>query len=131
MDNPTHLIVSNDPTTVNTALEYLRSVAAPDQNNSGVTNVYHLKYQLIVLPYLATTAAGAYDSTKANYWFLANLNHSDAIVKVLEHPTFIPPTMMDGKEFETMDWKYACHAAYAIEIIDPRWIVMSSGDGSA
>lgn len=128
---PTHIVTTNDPNTVNTALEYLKSTAAPDTSNSGVTNVYQGKYQLLVLPYLSTTAAGAYDSTKAKMWFLVNLNHTDAVVKVLEHPTFIPPTAADGVEFETMDWKYATHAAYAIEIIDPRWLVGSLGDASA
>ena len=131
VDTPTHIIVHNNPNVVNTALEYLRSVAAPEQDNSGVTNVYKGKYTLIILPYLATTAAGAYNSAKKDYWFLANLNHKDAVLKVLQSPTFIPPTDNGGKEFETMDWKFGCHAAYAIEIIDPRWICMSSGDGVA
>lgn len=130
-DEPTHLITTNDPNTVNTAMEYLKSTSDPTQNNQGVVNVYGGKYTLIVLPYLSTTAAGAYDSTKAKYWMLANLNHTDAILKVLQRPTFIPPTKGDGMEFETMDWKFASHAAYAIEIIDPRWIVFSSGDGTA
>lgn len=129
-DEPTHLITTNDPNTINTAIEYLRSTAAPDAAQSGVTNVYNGKYIHVVLPYLATTAAGAYDSTKARRWFLANLMHKDAVVKVLQSPIFIPPTMQDGKEFETMDWKFACHAAYAIEIIDPKWIVMSDGLGT-
>lgn len=130
-NNPTHLIVGNNPNIINTALEYLRSVSAPGQNNSGVTNVYNGRYQLIVLPWLATTAAGAYNSAKADYWFLANLGHKDAILKVLQSPIFIPPTDNGGKDFETMDWKYACHAAFALEIIDARWIVMSDGLGTA
>lgn len=130
-DEPDTLIIANDPTTKNTAIEYLKSYAAPDSNNAGMVNVYSGKYQLIVLPYLSTTAAGAYDSTKAGYWFLANLAHKDSILKVLENPTFIPPTDSGGKDFETMDWKFACHAAYAIEIVDPRWIVMSTGDAAA
>ena len=130
-ESATHLVIANNPTSINTALEYLNSVAAPEGGNSGVTNVYRLKYELVVLPYLATTAAGVYNSAKANYWFLANLNHKDAILKVLQSPTFIPPTDNGGKDFETMDWKFACHAAYAIEIIDPKWVVMSKGDASA
>jgi hypothetical protein len=128
---PTHLVIPNDPNTINTAIEYLRSYADPTAAHEGVKNVYEGKYQLLVLPYLATTAAGVYDSTKAKYWFLVNLNHKDAVVKVLEQPTFIPPSAADGVEFETMDWKYACHAAYAIEIIDPRFVVGSLGDASA
>lgn len=129
-EEPTHLVTSNDPNTVNTAKRYLNSYADPDAAHEGVDNPYEGKYGHIVLPYLATTARGAYDSTKAKLWFLANVPHTDAVVKVLEHPTFIPPTDTGGKEFETMDWKYACHAAYAIEIIDPRWIVGSTGDGA-
>lgn len=128
---PDTLITSNDPTTVNTALEYLRSTSAPDAGVSGVFNVYGNKYKLLVLPYLATSAAGAYNSAKANYWMLANLKGTDAILRILANPTFIPPTENDGKEFETMDWKFGCHAAYAIEILRAQWVVLSAGDASA
>lgn len=128
---PDTLIVSNDPSTVNTALEYLKSTTAPDGGASGIYNVYGGKYRLVVLPYLATTAAGVYDSTKATYWMLANLKGTDAICKILEAPTFIPPTENDGKEFETMDWKFASHAAYALMILRANWIVLSKGDSSA
>lgn len=128
---PDCLITTNDPNTVNTALEYLKSTTAPDGAVQGIYNVYGQKYKLIVLPYLSTTAAGVYDSTKAKYWMLANLNGTDAICKILSNPKLIPPSQNDGKEFETMDWKFACHAAYAMEIIRAQWIVMSSGDGAA
>ena len=128
---PDTLITSNDPTTVNTALEYLKSTTAPDGGVSGIYNVYGSKYRLLVMPFLATTAAGVYDSTKANYWMLANLKGTDAVCKVLENPTFIPPTENDGKEFETMDWKFASHAAYAIMILRANWICLSKGDASA
>jgi hypothetical protein len=43
----------------------------------------------------------------------------------------IPPTENDGKEFETMDWKYASFGSFALVISDARWIVGSLGDGSA
>lgn len=128
---PDTLIVANDPNTINTAMEYLKSVTDPSAGSDGVYNVYKGKYSLLVLPYLATTAAGAYDSTKAKYWMLANLKGTDAVCKVLARPSFIPPTENNGKEFETMDWKFACHAAFALEILRAQWIVMSSGDGAA
>lgn len=131
MEEPDSLIITNDPNTKNTALEYLKSTTAPDGAVAGIYNVLGNKYRLIVLPYLASTAAGVYDSTKAKYWMLANLKGTDAICKVLANPTLIPPTENDGKEFETMDWKFACHAAYAIEIVRAQWVVMSSGDGTA
>lgn len=128
---PTHLFVSNDPNTVNTATEYLKSYADPTASHAGVTNVYEGKYGLIILPYLATTAAGVYDSTKAKYWGLVDLKHSDAYLKVAQNPMFLTPEDNGGKDFETMDWKYGCMANYAIVITDPRWVVMSLGDASA
>lgn len=127
---PDTLVIANYPNYINTALEYLRSVAAPDAAHEGVTNVYYKKYELLVLPWLATTAAGAYNSAKAKYWFLANTKGTSAVCKVLQSPVFIPPTYNDGKEFETMDWKFACHAAYALEILRGQWIVGSKGDSS-
>lgn len=127
---PDTLITTNDPTTVNIALEYLKSTSAPDGAVSGIYNVLGNKYKLISLPFLSTTAAGAYDSTKASYWMLANLKGTDAVCKVLEYPTFIPPTENDGKEFETMDWKFATHAALALMILRANWVVFSKGDGS-
>ena len=128
---PDTLIVSNDPTVVNTAKQYLGSYADIEAAHEGVMNPYQGKYRLIVLPFLATTASGAYDSSKANYWFLANLSRKDALCFVGQAPTLIPPTENDGKEFETMDWKYATFASYALVISDARWIVGSAGDGSA
>lgn len=128
---PDTLITTNDPTVVNTARQYLGSSADPEAAQAGVTNPYNGKYRHIVLPFLSTTAAGAYDSTKANYWFLACLARKDAYCMVGQAPMLIPPTENDGKEFETMDWKYAAFGSFALTITDPRWIVMSKGDASA
>lgn len=124
------IITSNDPTTVNIAKQYLGSSADPEAAHAGVMNPYSGKYRLIVLPFLATTAAGAYDSTKANYWFLANLSRKDALCFVGQAPTIYTPAD-GGKDFETLDWKYAVQGSYALVISDPRWIVASKGDGSA
>lgn len=128
---PDTLIITNDPTNVNIALEYLKSSADVDGAHSGIYNPLMGRYRLLVLPYLSTDASGVYDANKAGYWFLANLSKTDALCKILQHPTFIPPTENDGKEFETMDWKYATHAAYAIMILRAQWIVGSKGDSTA
>ena len=128
---PDTLITTNDPTVVNTAKQYLGSMADPDAAHEGVMNPYQGRYRHIVLPFLSTTAAGAYDSTKANLWFLADLSRKDALCMVGQAPTLIPPTENDGKEFETMDWKYAAFGSYALVISDARWIVASLGDASA
>lgn len=128
---PDTLITTNDPTVVNIARQYLGSSADPDAAQAGVLNPYSGKYRLISLDFLATTAAGAYDSTKSNYWFLACLSRKDAYCKVGQAPMLIPPTENDGKEFETMDWKYSTFASFSLVITDARWIVGSLGDASA
>lgn len=127
---PDTLITTNDPTTVNVAKQYLGSHADVTASQEGVMNPYQGKYRHIILPFLSTTAAGAYDSTKATYWFLANLSRKDALCFVGQAPMLIPPTENDGKEFETMDWKYAAFGSYALVISDARWIVGSKGDAS-
>lgn len=124
------LIVSNDPTIIDTASKYLKSVGSVDDAHSGIFNPLQGRYRLIVLNYLSFDADLSYDATKAGYWFLASVKDTDAMLKILQRPQFIPPTKMDGKEFETMDWKYAVHAAYAILVLRVHWIVGSKGDSS-
>jgi len=128
---PDTIITTNDPTVVNTVSQYLRSSADPEAAHSGVMNPYMGKYRHVILPFLSTTAAGAYDSTKANYWALACIARTDALLFVGQEPMLIPPTENDGKEFETMDWLYAAFGSFGLEISDPRFIVLSAGDGSA
>lgn len=129
---PDTIITTDDPNTVNTVLEFLRSTAAPEGAHSGIVNNYKSKYNHIVLPYLATTNVGAYDSTKAKYWMLASVAHTDAVCEISEMPHMIAPAAgQNSEEFDNDDWKFKGSAAYGIEIIDPRWIVMSSGDGTA
>lgn len=128
---PDTLITTNDPTLVNAAKQYLGSQADVESSNAGVMNPYEGKYRLVVLPFLSTTSAGAYDSTKAQYWMLACLARTGARLFVGQEPQLIPPTENDGKEFETMDWKYASFGSYTPVINDARWIVLSTGDATA
>lgn len=129
---PDTIITTDYPTLVNAVKEFLNSTAAPEGANSGVTNVYKSKYRHIVLPYLATTATGAYDSTKRTWWFLASVSHTDAICEVSEAPHMVAPSPgSNSEEFENDDWKFKTSAAYGIVISDPKWIVISLGDGTA
>ena len=127
----THIAVSQQsPNTVNTAMEYLKSVSDPTVSNSGVINVYNGKYQLIILPYLATTAStDAANSSFETYWFLLDLSEENkrGFLYVAEEPKLVP----QDSDFETQDWKYATIAAYAIEWLDGKNLIFSSGDGAA
>jgi len=128
---PDTLLVADNPVSVNVALEYLNSTAAPDGTHSGVENVYKGKYRLMVLYDWATTNVGARDSTKENYWALAALKDCTAICEISEEPHLIAPSQgSNAEEFDSDDWKFKTAAAYGIEIVSPHWIVLSKGDGT-
>ncbi len=123
---PDTIVTSDDPATVNAVKEFLRSQGAPDTANRS-DNVYKGKYKHLILPYLATDANGAVDTTKAGYWMLADTSHTDAICEVSENPTFTAPKVGgNGEDFETDGWKFKSSAAYDLGVLDPKWIVGSN-----
>lgn len=129
---PEAIVTTDDPNTNNTVAEYLRSTAAPDASHSGVTNTYRSKYNHIVLPYLATTSTGARDSSKEKYWMLASISHTDAILEISENPHMVAPSSgKNSEDFDNDDWMFKASSAYGIEITDPKWIVLSQGNGAA
>lgn len=124
---PDTIITTDDPALVNSVKEFLKSTQIPDMANNAV-NVYSGKYKHIILPYLATDKDGAYDSTKATYWMLADLGNKDAILEISENPTFKAPSIGgNGEEFETDDWKFKSSATYDYGVLDFKWIVGSTG----
>jgi hypothetical protein len=126
------LWTTDDPNTVNTAMEYLRSVAAPDFSNSGVKNVYQGKYKHVILSRVATTNVGAVDTTKRKYWGLASSMKSTAHLGIWEEPHLkVPSDLNAGEEFSTDDWNYGVRAGYGIAIVEGSWFKMSTGDGTA
>jgi hypothetical protein len=101
------LWTTDDPNTVNTAKEYLQSTADITGANSGVKNVYMSKYKHVVLPRVATTAAGAVDSTKRYYWGLASSQASNFYLGIWEEPRLKTPAVgNNGEEFSTDDWNF-------------------------
>jgi len=126
------LWTTDDPNTINTALEYLRSIASPDGLNSGVTNVYKGKYKHVILPLVATDASGLVDSTKAKYWGLASSSTTSAHVLVWEEARLKTPSEgNNGEEFSTDDFNFGVRAGYGIAIVNGQFISLSKGDGTA
>lgn len=126
------LFTTDDPNTINTAMEYLRSVAAPDYANAGVTNVYKAKYKHVILPRLATDAYGAVDTTKRKYWGLASTSATTMHCGVWEEAHLkVPQDLNAGEEFSTDDWNFGGRAGYGIVTVNGVWIKFSSGDGTA
>src|SRR3990167_131942 len=127
------LWTSDDPNTINVAREYLQSTAALDSGvNNGVVNVYKGKYRHVILPRLATNAAGGNNTDKRRYWGLASSMMSSAYLAVHETPRLkVPSSLNAGEEFATDDWNFGVRAGYGIAIVSGAWVKFSSGDGTA
>lgn len=126
------LWTTDDANSVNTAREYLQSTADVEGANSGVKNVYSAKYRHVALPRVATTAAGAPDSTKRYYWGIASSIYSSAYLGIWEEPHLKTPNDLNaGEDFATDDWNFGARGGYGITICGATWFKFSSGDGTA
>ncbi|MEY2595077.1 MAG: hypothetical protein RI965_349 [Bacteroidota bacterium] len=126
------LWTTDDPNTVNTAREHLQATAEVSAANAGVPNVYQSKYRHVVLPYVATTAAGAVDSTKRYFWGLASSAMSCFYLGMWEEPHMKAPSAgNNGEDFSTDDWNYGARGGYGIVIPGASWFKLSKGDGTA
>ena len=127
------LWTTDDPNTINTAKELLRSSSNPTQNNSGVVNAYQNKYKLVVLPRVATDKDGAPDSTKAKYWGVASSENSTLYLGMHEEPNMKAPPVSgsNAEEFSTDDWNFGVRAGYMVVMVSASWVGFSSGDATA
>jgi len=123
----------DDPNTVRTIAETLKSSSNNTQNNPGVVNTYSGKYTHRVLPRLATTAAGANDSTKAKYWGVASSEMSTAYLGMNEEPhAKLPPVSgSNAEEFSTDDFNFGTRGGWMVVVVSAGWLGFSSGDGVA
>lgn len=125
------IITTDDPTTCNSVKQFLQSTSDVDQNNPGVMNVYQNKYRHLKLPYLATTATSAVDSTKRRIWFLAALQQSanglQAYYGQWEAPHMAPiPATGNNMEDPHRDvWSYGTRAGYGFVFVSGRGIIGS------
>jgi hypothetical protein len=124
------IVTTNNPTVVNAVKQFLRSVSDNTQNNSGVTNVNQDKYRHIILPQLATTATGAIDSTKKNWWFLiaagAGLRGWQAHFLEWEAQNLVPSTTGNGVDVHKDVWYYNVRETYGIGIVSGRGFIVSA-----
>lgn len=66
------LVCADFPAVFNLMRQVIQSTAQISAPNAAVKNVYEAKYDIIKLPYLATTALGLPDTAKKNYWGLVS-----------------------------------------------------------
>lgn len=123
------IVTGNNPTVVNAVKQFLRSTSDNTQNNSGVVNVSQDKYRHLILPQLATTATGAIDATKKNWWFLvaagAGLRGWQAWYCEWEAMNLIPSTSGNGMDVHKDIWYFNVRQSYGIGIVSGRGFIAS------
>lgn len=123
---------TEDPNTVNTIRQILRSVSDPSQTNAGVDNPYKGRYTHLVLARLATDKDGGVDSTKAKRWGVASSQFSTFFLGVHEEANLKSPTPgSNAEEFSTDDWNFGVRGGYLVVIVSASWVGVSLGDGTA
>lgn len=131
----THIWTAENPTTMNSIMQYIRSVADPVQANAGVENPYKGKYQMLALSLLATDAAGNNDPSKLNWWGIAALDGIGAerwqSYKVQwEAPNMKPvPTgqfsTTNAEDAHNDNWTYGVRGACNFASLSGRGIIAS------
>lgn len=122
------IITTDDPNTNNAVRELLGASADITSSNSGTINVYKNGYKHVSLPRLATTAAGAVDSTKRKYRFLASEDDSDFYLSVLKEPYLKTPSAgNNGEDLLTENRTYTASATIGMTIVTGRRIKGSTG----
>lgn len=130
------IITGDDPTTVDAVKTLVQSNTDPTQNNPGVINTYSGDFKHVILPRLATTATGAYDSTKVKYWAYAaiggNITTSwNAFVGIWEEPNLkVPTETNNGSDPHNDNMVFGCRAGWGIATVDSRGFMLSTGLGS-
>jgi hypothetical protein len=123
------IVTGNNPTVVNAVKQFLHSTSDNTQNNSGVVNVNQDKYRHVILPQLATTATGAIDGTKKNYWSLMaignGLNSFQAWFVEWEAMNLVPMSVGNGVDVHMDVWYYNVRQAYNIGIVSGRGAIFS------
>lgn len=127
----THLIVNKqDPNTVRTAMEILRSTTLVTQSNPNVVNTFQSKYELMVLSRVATDANGATDSTKSKWWFLSALKGSNRlqsyeVVWEAPHMNPQPAGSNNGIDVYNDDWTFGARSRYGHAFVSARGLIGS------
>jgi hypothetical protein len=125
------IVTTDDPNTCNQVSELLRATADIDTSNSGTFNTYQGAYKHVKAGRIATTAAGAPDTTKRKIWSLMASKSSSFYFSVLNEPKLQSPAAgNNGEDFSTKDWKYSVDADYAIGMVCAKFMKYSDGSGS-
>jgi len=125
------IVTGDDPATIRQVRQLLQSMSDNTQNNPGVVNVYKGMFQHVVLPRIATSATGAYASTKKAYWALVAAGQWEAHLGVWEAPHLKKPaTANNGEDLHNDNWTFGARCGYGIVVVTARGFLGSTGLGA-
>ena len=124
------IVSGDDPGTVRSIKQLLESTADVDAVQAGIKNIYMGAMKHVVLPNLATTAVGAYDSTKRRWWGIAatgqGMNGWQSYLGTWIAPTLKTPAAgNNGEDVHNYNWTYSAYCRYGIAIPTPKGYIGS------
>lgn len=124
------IVSGDDPSTVRSIKQLLESTADVDAVQAGIVNVYEGAMRHVVLPNLATSAVGAYDSTKRRWWFIEaagqGLNGWQAHMGKWISPTLRTPAPgNNGEDINSLNWTFLSFCRYGIAVVSPKGLIGS------
>lgn len=122
------IATGSDPGTVRTVQQLLNSMADIDAVQAGIVNVYKNNKRHIELPFYASTAAGAYDSTKRRWWSLiaVGMDGWQAYVGDWISPTLKTPAPgNNGEDIHNYNWTYSAYCRYGVVVVSGKGFVGS------
>lgn len=122
------IVTGTDPGTVRTVQQMLNSMADIDAVQAGIVNVYKNNKRHVELPYLASLASGAYDSTKRRWWFLlaVGMNGWQSYVGDWISPTLKTPAPgNNGEDIHNYNWTYSSYCRYGIAVVSGKGCIGS------
>lgn len=124
------VVIFDNPRYERIAKQIQSSVADVDAVQAGVTNIYKNSFDLVILPLGATTATGAYDATKINYWFYGaitgNTNGWQSYLAIFEEPNLRTPAKgNNGEDFHNDNWTFGARGSWDIAVLSARGMICS------
>lgn len=125
------IIVGSSQIVYHRALQIVRSMAPSTAPNSGVYNPLRNALRVLRYFYIDSTAVGAVDTTKSEYWVLADLSNPGGYVYVTEQPNVMVPTLLNGGiQWLNDNRTIRGTACYIVVWLNPRNVQCSTGDGT-
>lgn len=125
------LVLTDDRTQYNLARKLVFSQSSVAEVNSGVTNPVQNEYQILRLPYMATTSTGVGDSTKLKYWGIFHADMFNAVYAVQRDAMVSSPSAGNsGEDATSKTWVWVVIGMYGIAALTGRGCAFSKGDGT-